>query len=108
MKLNEVYGKPPAVAAISVEGFKSFAERQRVEIGPLTLLAGANSSGKSSLIQPLLLLKQTLEASYDPGPLLLDGPHVRFSSADQILSKINGRSLLEEFKVGFESDSGDS
>lgn len=27
-------------------------------------------------MQPLLLLKQTLDATYDPGPLLLDGPHV--------------------------------
>jgi len=91
------------MTAISVEGFKSFAERQRVEIGPLTLLAGANSSGKSSLVQPLLLLKQTLEASYDPGTLLLDGPHVRFSSADQLLTRLAGRTVAE-FRVGFETD----
>ncbi len=72
--IEEVYGKPRVITAVSVGNFKSLAEEQRVEIFPLTLLAGANSSGKSSLMQPLLLLKQTLEASYDPGPLLLDGP----------------------------------
>ena len=73
---------------ISVCGYKSIARRQSIDIRPLTILAGANSSGKSSMVQPLLLLKQTLEASYDPGPLLLDGPNVRFTSGDQFLSRI--------------------
>lgn len=36
-------------------------------------------------MQPLLLWKQTLESPFDPGPLLLDGPNVRFTSADQFL-----------------------
>lgn len=99
---------PRAITAISVKGFKSLAEEQSIEILPLTLLAGANSSGKSSLMQPLLLLKQTLEASYDPGPLLLDGPHVRFTDADQVLTKLNGRSAVKEFSVGFETSNGDS
>ncbi len=74
---------PPAITSLSVSGFKSIVEEQTIEIRPLTLLAGANSSGKSSMMQPLLLLKQTLEAPYDPGPLLLDGPNVRFTSARQ-------------------------
>lgn len=59
-----------------------------IETAPLTILAGANSSGKSSILQPLLLLKQTLEASYDPGALLLSGPNVNFTSASQLLSRI--------------------
>jgi len=37
-------------------------------------------------MQPLLLLKQTLEATYDPGSLKLDGPNVLFTSASQLLS----------------------
>ncbi len=74
---------PPAITSLSVSGFKSIVEEQTLEVRPLTLLAGANSSGKSSIMQPLLLLKQTLEAPYDPGPLLLDGPNVRFTSAQQ-------------------------
>jgi hypothetical protein len=73
---------------ISVCGYKSIAHRQSIDIRPLTILAGANSSGKSSIMQPLLMLKQTLEASYDPGTFLLDGPNVRFTSGDQFLSRI--------------------
>jgi len=87
------------IGALSVKGFKSFTDAQRLEIRPLTLLAGANSSGKSSALQPLLLLKQTLEHSFDPGPLLLDGPHVRFTSASQLLTRSGGRQVCEEFEV---------
>ena len=74
---------PPAITSLSVSGFKSIVEEQTIEIRPLTLLAGANSSGKSSMMQPLLLLKQTLETHFDPGPLLLNGPNVRFTSVRQ-------------------------
>ena len=35
------------------------------------------------MMQPLLLLKQTLEAQYDPGPLLLNGPNAKFTSISQ-------------------------
>src|SRR5579862_3050784 len=77
------------ITRIAVEGFKSIAKRQEIEIAPLTILAGANSSGKSSIMQPLLMLKQTLEATYDPGPLKIDGPNVIFTNAKEFLSSQN-------------------
>jgi len=46
--------------AIEVENFKSYRERRRLNLAPLTVLIGRNNSGKSALIQPLLLLKQAL------------------------------------------------
>jgi predicted ATPase len=76
------------ITRITVAGYKSISKEQSIEIRPLTILAGANSSGKSSIMQPLLLLKQTLEATYDPGPLLLNGPNVKFTSIDQLFSHI--------------------
>jgi AAA domain, putative AbiEii toxin, Type IV TA system/AAA ATPase domain len=75
------------ITKIAVKGFKSLAREVSVDLAPLTILAGANSSGKSSIMQPLLLLKQTLDASYDPGSLLLNGPNVAFTSASQFLSR---------------------
>jgi len=69
--------EPEAITGIAVEGFKSIRKRTEIAFRPLTILAGANSSGKSSILQPALLMKQTLEAPYDPGALLLDGAHVR-------------------------------
>lgn len=75
------------ITRIAVEGFKSISKKQSIDIAPLTILAGANSSGKSSIMQPLLMLKQTLESTYDPGPLKIDGPNVKFTSSLQLLSK---------------------
>lgn len=91
-KKNSKNGEKPqetlqGITGITVGGYKSIAQEQSIEIRPLTILAGANSSGKSSIMQPLLLLKQTLEASYEPEALLLDGPNVHVTSAEQILSR---------------------
>ena len=75
--------KIEGISKIAVSGFKSLANECAINICPLTILAGANSSGKSSIMQTLLMLKQTLEAPYDPGPLLIEGPNVQFTSAEQ-------------------------
>jgi len=79
------------ITGLSVKGFKCLARKCSIDVRPLTLLAGANSSGKSSMIQPLLMLKQTLEAPYDPGALLIDGPNVRFTETAQLLSRLPGK-----------------
>lgn len=90
------------ITSISIGCFKSIYENQTIDIRPLTILAGANSSGKSSFMQPLLLLKQTLEESFDPGTLLLSGPNVRFSSANQLLSRAIKGKCLDTFHIGIE------
>ena len=45
---------------IRVKNFKSWADSGQVPLAPLTGFFGTNSSGKSSLLQMLLLLKQTI------------------------------------------------
>ncbi|MCY3935450.1 MAG: AAA family ATPase [Chloroflexi bacterium] len=79
------------LTGITVKGLKSI-DYADIEVRPLTILAGANSSGKSSIMQPMLLMKQTLDATHDPGPLLLNGPHVRFTQYEQL----RPRTLSEE------------
>src|SRR5437762_3988340 len=49
------------LTAIQVGNFKAFAETQRVPIRPLTLIFGANSSGKSSLVHSLLLARHAAD-----------------------------------------------
>jgi len=89
------------ISRLIVEGYKSLRARHTVDIRPLTILAGVNSSGKSSVMQPLLLLKQTIESTYDPGPLLLNGPNVSVTAIDQILSRgPSARSQVRSFTVG--------
>jgi predicted ATPase len=85
---GQLYG--PGITRIAVTGFKSLAEKTDVKICPLTVLAGANSSGKSSLMQPLLLMKQTFDNErIPPGPFWLRGEQVGYDTADQFLSKIH-------------------
>ena len=87
---------------ITIEGYKSIAKPRSVEIGGLTILAGANSSGKSSFMQPLLLMKQSIENEFDSGSLLLDGANVRLTDSSEIISKVPG-SNLNSFSVTLET-----
>lgn len=48
---------------LHLKNFKSWRDTGDIALRPITAVFGANSSGKSALIQALLLLKQTAEAS---------------------------------------------
>ncbi|MBF9220775.1 AAA family ATPase [Hymenobacter ruricola] len=98
--------RPPymLIEEIRVQGYKSLVDAT-LHVRPLTLLAGTNSSGKSSIMQPLLLIKQTMEAPYQPaGALLLSGGHVQIDQAEQVLSLITGvqEKTFSCFLVGHE------
>ncbi len=67
---------------LTVEGFKSIKKVKNFEFLPFTLLAGINSSGKSSLIQILLLLKQTLNSKEF---LSVNGPYVYAETIKDLL-----------------------
>ena len=100
--------KIEGITKIAVSGFKSLVNECAIDICPLTILAGANSSGKSSIMQPLLMLKQTLEATYDPGPLLIEGPNVQFTEAEQFLSALAHGKGTDRFQIAIESRGFDS
>ena len=99
---NNNQESPQVIAKIAISGFKSLVEECTIEIRSLTILAGANSSGKSSIMQPLLLMKQTIEAPYDPGPLLLNGAHVKFTKTAQLLSKISKYKYIKNLAIGLQ------
>jgi predicted ATPase len=48
---------------LSVSNFKSWRHIDGIRLGSITGLFGTNSSGKSSILQLLLLIKQTIESS---------------------------------------------
>ena len=50
---------------LKLENFKIWRTTGPVRLAPITLLLGTNSSGKSSLIQSLLLIRQTVKGD-DP------------------------------------------
>ena len=58
------------ITELRVQNFKSWKDTDKRQIAPLTGFFGANSSGKTSLLQTLLMLKQTVER---PPDCRLDG-----------------------------------
>jgi predicted ATPase len=53
-----------------ISNFKAFSNAETILLRPITLLYGPNSAGKSSVIQSLLLLKQTLQEAASHKTLL--------------------------------------
>ena len=64
--------------SLQLENFKAFGQRTVVPLAPITILFGQNSSGKSSILQCLNLLKQTRE-NRDGEALLLPRAENGFS-----------------------------
>ncbi|MEU7634394.1 MULTISPECIES: AAA family ATPase [Actinomycetes] len=55
-------------------------------------------------MQAFLLLKQTIDSSFDPGAILLHGPNVKFTDASQTLSRERSRATQSaSFTVGLAS-----
>ena len=48
---------------LSLRNFKSWKKIDKMRLAPVTGLFGTNSSGKTSILQLLLMLKQTIESS---------------------------------------------
>ncbi len=74
---------------ISIENFKSISALHNFKIKPFTVLSGINSSGKSSFIQLLLLLKQTVEKSSTDDIFSLDGKYYQVNNFQNLIYKKN-------------------
>src|SRR5437867_12169888 len=84
---------------ISIYNFKSIEELIQYELKPLTIISGTNSSGKSSFIQLLLLIKQTIELNSSSNQLYLNGDLYQVRDYPDILTEKN---LNNKLKVAFE------
>lgn len=62
--------------SISLENYKCFKEKTDIEIAPLTVLCGINSSGKSSILKSLLMLKQSYESENSTQAISFNGKWV--------------------------------
>lgn len=65
---------------LRIKNFKSLADTGNLEMKPLTILVGHNSSGKSALFKALLALKQTAESRDLQSPLVVNGDYVKLGS----------------------------
>ena len=64
----------------SIENFKAFRDKQEINISPITMIYGQNSSGKSSIMQSLRLLSK----SFQPNRYLSSQSLLSLSTDDSI------------------------
>lgn len=91
------------ITAIDLKHFKCF-DHQRLDLGALTLLAGVNGAGKSSVIQALLVLRQSyVEGSLQKGLLTLNGGLVHLGVASEVLFE---QAETDDIGISLSSDGG--
>lgn len=92
-----------SIDSLNIENFKSIQKSGELDLKPLTLCVGPNSSGKTSLLQTLLLCKQTLVSRNVETPLIINGKYFDFKSFINILHKHKKTNELNlKFKLNFD------
>lgn len=89
------------LTSLSIGNFKSWEKLDKLSLGKVTLLFGENSSGKTSLIQSLLLLKQTAE-SYDRAQPLNLGTRETYVDLGMYEDLIYGHERKNILSFGFD------
>ena len=85
---------------IDLRHFKCF-EILKLPLLPLTLLAGANATGKSSALQALVLLHQTMREHEWSSRLMLNGSAIRLGTVTDVVDQVHGRRTCE---IGLRDD----
>ena len=79
---------------IDLRYFKCFTA-VKLPLCPLTLLSGANASGKSSVLQALVLLHQTMREHEWSSRLMLNGAAVRLGTVADVIDQMQGSRSVE-------------
>lgn len=88
---------------IIIENFKSYGKKAEIDVSDLSAFLGANSSGKSTALQALLILKQTIECNSPGIDLLLCGRYVTLGDFDDVIND----HLKKYFKIGVLLENGE-
>ena len=80
--MTETIGHPYQLRRIELQEFKSVAQAD-VELRPLTVVVGANSSGKSTLLQSILAVTQAVRSQTAAAEFPLNGEFVRLGTFDE-------------------------
>jgi len=82
------------ISQIELRYFKCF-ELLKLPLAELTLLSGSNASGKSSILQALVLLHQTMREHEWSTRLMLNGDTLKLGTVLDVVDKIHGRRTFE-------------
>ncbi|QSJ19795.1 DUF3696 domain-containing protein [Nostoc sp. UHCC 0702] len=90
--------------SVSFENYKAFSTRQTIQLKPITVLIGKNSSGKSSIAKLFTLFETSLMGNIDV-PLLLSNNGVELGGEfDNLFFENNPGGITLIFKLVFEND----
>lgn len=89
---------------IRLINYKSFDDTGTLDIRPITILIGPNSSGKTSFVQPLLMLKQTVDSRDVTSPLVVNGSYVQLYSYESLIANHDIRKDLG-IELSFQTES---
>lgn len=78
---------PKMLTALDIKNFKAFSEWQSLTLAPITLIYGPNSSGKSSIIHSIMLLKQSLTRPSTQGGLVSNGEYVDLGDYSSMVNR---------------------
>jgi len=82
---------------IELANFKCFKEKTFFPLGQLTLLTGINGCGKSTFLQSLLLMRQSIEHNDSASQVVLNGSCVNLGSFKDIKNSSISRNELIKF-----------
>lgn len=82
------------ITQIDLQYFKCF-ELLKLPLTDLTLLSGANASGKSSILQAMVLLHQTMREHEWSTRLMLNGNTLKLGTVSDVVDKVHGRHAFE-------------
>lgn len=85
---------------IDLQHFKCF-DLLKLPLAPLTLLSGSNASGKSTVLQSLVLLHQTIREHEWSNRLMLNGSAIQLGTVADVVDKVHGR---RSFEIALEDD----
>ncbi len=89
----------------TIGNFKSIHEPVTLKLAPFTLFVGANSSGKSTVIQSLLMVAQSFVPSASSSQLVLNGDFVNLGQLEDVL---HVGAENQPLRIGFELKDGNS
>lgn len=81
--------------SIRWKNYRGFRDSGEVELRPITIVLGANNSGKTALISPLVLLKQSLENSARTPALDFSGDILNFGTYKELVFRHDTQLDLE-------------
>ncbi|MCI4058994.1 DUF3696 domain-containing protein [Bacillus cereus] len=88
---------------LEIRNFKGIENLKYEDFKPFTVLSGVNSGGKTSFIQFLLLIKQSIESNGNKAPLLLNKSYSSLGNFKDIIYK-KEISKKFGFKITFEKE----